>query len=174
MEKLISNVNRFLVFVAGLGLIILMLLIFAGVITRYVFGFSIPTSYEIVEQYLMPLTIFVALGYSFKSGIFPRVDSFVENIKSEQVKKIINISVLILELILFAFITYLLFEFAFYSLETEMGFRSNGIAYLLFPIHLVIAISFLWTTVIMIHQCIKAFKNEDIDVLENTEEKNLM
>lgn len=174
MEKLIGNVNRVLVFVAGLGLICLMLLIFAGVITRYIFGFSIPTSYEIVEQYLMPLTIFSALGYSFKSGIFPRVDSFVENIKSEQVRRIINTSVLILELVLFASITYLLFDFAFYSLETGMGFRSNGVAYLLFPIHLIIALSFLWTTIIMLHQCIKAFKNEEIDVLENVEEKNVM
>lgn len=174
MEALIRRVNKITVIIAGLGLVGLMILISAGVVTRYMFGFSIPTAYEFVEQYLMPLTIFVALGYSYKSGIFPRVDTFVENIKSPKIKKGINLSILILEVVIFTFFTYLLFDFSFYSLETGMGFKSNGNAYTLFYIHLITAISFAWITVIMLNQCIKGFKNEKIDVLEENEEKNVI
>jgi len=174
MESLIKKINKVFVFLAGLSLISLMFLITAGVITRYIFGFSIPTSYEIVEQYLMPLTIFLALGYSYKSGIFPRIDSFVEKVKSYKTRKIINVSILVIETLLFIYITYNMFSFAFYSFDTGMGFRSNGINFQLYGVHFITAVSFLWVTVIMIHQCYKGFIDKDVDVLEKSEEKNVI
>lgn len=158
MDKINKGMDRLTLVVSGIGLAGLMLLITAGVISRAFFNFSIPAAYEIVEVYLMPLTIFVALGYSYKSGIFPRIDNFVENLQSPKLRQVINAIIVLIELLIFAFVTYYMFDYAVYSIETGMGVRASGITFPLYPIYLLTSLGFLWLTICIIQRFIKVFK----------------
>lgn len=160
MGKFTERIDQLTVIISCLALAGLMILITAGVITRYIFHFSIPSAYEVVEYYLMPITIFAALGYAFKSGIYPRVDTFVEGMKNKKLKRIIDVSILVVEFLVFAFVSYQMFQFTLYSIDTGMGFRSGGTNYPLYPVHLIAFLGFLWMTVHILLRTIKKIKEE--------------
>lgn len=161
-----NRVDQLTLVISSIGLAGLMILISAGVITRYIFGFSIPTAYEITENFLMPMTVFAALGYSYRTGIFPRVDAFVNGLTNLRLKQIINVIILGLELIVFLFISYHLFQFFLYSIDTGMGFRSGRISFPLYHIHFLMFISFAWMTVRVIPKIINANKEKSEDPYE--------
>lgn len=160
MQKVINRINVVSVIISGIALAGLMILITAGVFTRYILNFSIPTAYEIVENYLMPIGVFVALGYAYSSGIFPRVDAFTEKIKSAKTKKIIDCLVIAVELIIFIFITYYLLHLTFNSIKTGMGFKTNGINFPLYPIHFLIMLGFVWKCFLIVVNLIQKLKED--------------
>lgn len=161
MDKVNKGIDRLTLIISSIGLVGLMLLITAGVISRAFFSFSIPSAYEIVGNYLMPLTIFVALGYSYKSGIFPRVDTFVENMQSRKLKKTTNSVIILIELLIFVFVSYFMFEYTIYSFDTGMGVRASGITFPMYPIYLLTFLGFLWMTLSIIQRFIKIITGKE-------------
>ena len=149
MSKFVNKVDQFMIFLAGVGLISLMLLISVGVVTRYIFGYSIPAAYAITENYLMPLAVLGALGFAYRSGIFPRVDTFVKKIGNESIRNIINSITILVELLLFVFITYYLFKYSFYTIANGNGFNANGLDFPLYPVYILMSFSFLWLSFAM-------------------------
>ncbi|WP_096200098.1 TRAP transporter small permease [Bacillus sp. FJAT-45350] len=169
MSRVMKRIDQLSLVIGSIGLAGLMILITAGVFTRYVLNFSIPTAYEIVENYLMPITVFATLGYSYKSGILPRVDAFVEKIKSLKIKRFINSSIIMVELITFLFISYYMYQFTIYSFDNGMGFRTNGINFPLYHINFLIFISFAYMSLLILLKFIKSVKNKDDNPIQNKE-----
>lgn len=170
MQKIIDRINFLSVLISGIALAGLMILITAGVFTRYVLSFSIPTAYEIVENYLMPISVFVALGYAYSSGIFPRVDAFTEKIKSAKTKKIVDSIIIFVELLIFIVITYYLLQLTIHSIDTGMGFKTNGINFPLYPIHFLITIGFIWKTLMVFNNLIRKIKEDTHNNTLHTEQ----
>jgi len=158
---MINRVNKVLVLISGVGLISLMLLITAGVFTRYILGYSIPAAYAITEEYLMPLTIFTALGYAYYTGIFPKVDVFVEKFRSDKAQKIVQAIITMIEFILFAMITYFFFQYTLYAFSNKLGFSANSINFPLGPMYLLITIAFLWKSILIMVNFVVLLKDED-------------
>ncbi|MGM0901720.1 TRAP transporter small permease [Mesobacillus maritimus] len=163
MNKIIDRINQVSLILSGIALAGLMILISAGVFTRYVLSFSIPTAYEIVENYLMPIAVFAALGYSYYSGIFPRVDAFTEKIQNVKLKKVIDGAIIIVEFLTFLFVSYYLFQFSLYSIDNGMGFKTNGINFPLYPVHFILFLAFLWMCVLILLKFIRTIKGKDQD-----------
>lgn len=158
---MIQKINKLLLFLSGIGLITLMLLITIGVITRYVFGYSIPTAYAITENYLMPLTVFAAVGYVYQTGIFPKVDVFIEKIHNQRTKQIVNIVIHVVELILFIFITYFFYQYTVYSVTYNLAFSANSIDFPLSPGYILITLAFLWLSIMIVVRIINTIKGKE-------------
>lgn len=74
----IDLIERFCFRLSCIGVFLMMLLVSVDVIARYAFNSPIVGAYEITEDYLMAIIVFLGLSHSFKKGAFVRVTSLVQ------------------------------------------------------------------------------------------------
>lgn len=64
LEKYLNKIDKFLVAISATTLLFMMVLITTNVITRNLFNFTVKASVEFIGDYLMVMTIFLALSYT--------------------------------------------------------------------------------------------------------------
>jgi|SRR5699024_8303370 len=99
--KLINALNYF----AMLGLVIMMLVITADVISKYVFNSSIAWAYNLTESFLMVVVIFLGIAYTHYQEDHIRFELIIEKVPNF-LNTIINIISHLLMLLLFTLIGY--------------------------------------------------------------------
>lgn len=88
-----------------IGLALMMVLITADAMARYLFHESIPAVYNITESYLMVLVVFVGMAYAHYKDDHIQFE-LVINLLSSRVRKYLNIVTHLIALVFFAAIGY--------------------------------------------------------------------
>lgn len=123
--------------VAGLATIGMMLFIVYDVVGRNFLGGSIRGGFELVQNYFMPVAIFPALGYVYSSGILPKMDLLMPR-TPRGFQAFAAYLLLVLELVIFALMTYYTWQFATTGLERGATFPAAGSLYPVWPIYFLV------------------------------------
>lgn len=127
--------------VSGISIFAMMLFIVADVFRRNVFGGSIPGSFEIAQNYFLPLSVFPAIGYVYASGILPRMDLLMPKV-SKQLQSLAVHLLLLLEVAIFAVLVYYTWDFATTGMERRQAFPAGGSLYPLWPLFFLVPFGF--------------------------------
>jgi len=142
VEGIFIGINRAAI---GLMMAIMFVLVFANVVTRYLFGISIATSDE-VSTFLMIWVTYLGAGLALREGRHAAIDLF-QDMLPEKIRNIFRAFLGIIILAFFAALAYYGFRFAIFgwSQETAATQIPKGIPYLaipagavLFIIHLIV------------------------------------
>ena len=118
LKKIAGNLD---IIVAGIALIVLIALKFAGVVMRYIIGQPF-TWLEEVQLFCMVWIVFAAGGAAFRTGSHVAIEMIVEMFP-QSVQKIISY---VIDLIVFLVIAYLLYNsFGFIQMFVKNGRTSS-------------------------------------------------
>lgn len=136
----LRNIGKYL---SGIAIFLMMFLIVADVFMRNVFGNPLSGTYEIVQFFLMPMAIFPALGYVYWVGVLPRLSEIIA--KSPQgFQKFNNLLILVIDLVVFALLTYYGFLFAMSGFESQMAVPLGGSLVSVWPVYFLVPVGFLF------------------------------
>jgi TRAP-type C4-dicarboxylate transport system permease small subunit len=127
--------------VSGVAIFAMMLWIVADVVSRNFLGGSISGSFEIAQNYFMPLSVFPALAYVYGSGILPKMDLVMHRLPQVAQDGMIYL-LLGLELVLFALLTYYTWMYAVFGMDRGTSFPAGGELYPLWPLFLLVPAGF--------------------------------
>ncbi|MBO1004894.1 TRAP transporter small permease [Pseudogracilibacillus auburnensis] len=94
--------------ISGIAILSMMFVIVLDVFLRNVFKTPIPGSYVIIENFLMPIAIFPALGYVYMKNILPRLSEFVARTPN-WFQKYNKLLLLVMDIVVFGLLTYYTF-----------------------------------------------------------------
>lgn len=126
---------------SGLVIFGMMLFIVADVVSRNVLGGSIPGSFEVAENYFMPLAIFPALGFVYASGVLPKMDLLMHRLP-QRAQDVVVYLLLLIELVIFAMLVYYTWGYAMGGMERGEAFPAGGSLYTLWPLYFIVPIGF--------------------------------
>jgi len=131
IERTLIRINAFLI---GLMMVVMFLLVFTNVVTRYCFGFSIATAEEI-STFLMIWITYLGAGLALREGRHASIDLF-QDLLGDRAKKLIRILLGIVLIIFFALLCWYGSRFVNFSWATETIATQipKGIPYLCIPI----------------------------------------
>ncbi|KGR77895.1 TRAP transporter small permease [Ureibacillus manganicus] len=146
-------------YISCFGVLAMMILITADVFRRNVFETPIPGVYEITENFLMPLVIFPALGYTYWVGILPRLTELIA--KAPQKFKVFHhYLLLVIDAAVFSLLTYYGLQFALSGFNIGMSIPVAGVLVPIWPIYFLVPLGFFFVVVEVLLRFIK--KDEDI------------
>ncbi|MFA1820864.1 TRAP transporter small permease [Virgibacillus oceani] len=127
--------------ISGLAILSMMIIIVLDVVMRNIFQISIPGSYVIIENFLMPIAIFPALGYVYMVHILPRLSEFIER-RSRRFERFNRFLLLGIDIIVFGLLTYYTFLFFLdgYNNQIAIPVATNFIP--LWPIYFLIPLGY--------------------------------
>lgn len=124
------------------GVIYLMILfICLDILLRNLTGGSIPGSYEIVQNYVMPLVVLPAMPYVYSSGIMPRIDMLVGKFSLRWRNVFVQL-VVVVEIILFFLFFYYTWRFALTGVEDQAGFPAGSYIFPVYPLYFLAPLAF--------------------------------
>jgi TRAP-type C4-dicarboxylate transport system permease small subunit len=131
IESAIVRVNEFIV---GLMMIIMFVLVFTNVVTRYCLGFSIATAEEI-STFLMIWVTYLGAGLALRQGRHASIDLF-QDMLGDRVQRFARVLLGVILIVFFALIVWFGVRFAHFGwgLETIATQIPKGIPYLGIPI----------------------------------------
>ncbi len=131
IEQTLVRVNAFII---GLMMIIMFVLVFTNVVTRYCFGFSIATAEEI-STFLMIWVTYLGAGLALREGRHASID-FFQDLLGDKARKWIRLLLGIVLILFFALLCWYGVRFAHFGwgLETIATQIPKGIPYLCIPI----------------------------------------
>ncbi len=141
----IKSVNRSIqrcgAIISGLAILTMMLIIVSDVVLRNIFHHPIQGSHTIIENFIMPIAIFPALGYVYMENVLPRLGEFIAK-RPQWFQTINKYLLIILDLIVFSLLTYFTFMFFLngFNAERSVPVASNLIP--VWPVYLVVALGY--------------------------------
>lgn len=131
IEKFIVTANTWVV---GLMMVVMFILVFTNVVTRYCFGFSIATAEEI-STFLMIWTTYLGAGLALRQGRHAAINLFQDLFDSRFRRKVrIVIGMILIAFCGFLLLYGILFARFGWGLETIATQIPKGIPYLGIPI----------------------------------------
>lgn len=127
--------------VSGVAIFAMMLWIVSDVVSRNFLGGSISGSFEIAQNYFMPLSVFPALAYVYGSGVLPKMDLVMHKLPRVAQDAVIYL-LLALEVVLFGLLTYYTWEYALFGMERGTSFPAGGELYPLWPLFFLVPVGF--------------------------------
>lgn len=87
--NIFEKIDRIVFYVAQISIILMMIVMVAEAITRYVFNHAIPGAHIMIENYLMIMITFLSMSYVMKMKGHIKLDFFLHYIP-ERLEKILN------------------------------------------------------------------------------------
>jgi TRAP-type C4-dicarboxylate transport system permease small subunit len=148
------SANRGMVYIAAIGLFVMMMVTVIDVIGRYVFSHPILGAYELVG-FLLAVAGPLALGYSqIKKGHI-RVDFLFQRF-SKRGQAILTSLAYLIGLAVFALITWKLIDLVQYYLSLKKGNATDTLGIPIFPFVIVVAIGCGMLAVVLIYDLVHA------------------
>jgi TRAP-type C4-dicarboxylate transport system permease small subunit len=168
IEKVNNLLNKIGIFIAGVSVILMMGLIVADVFSRNVLNTSIPGTYEIVQNYFMPLSIFPCLAFAYRSGVLPRIGEVIEKTPGG-FQKVVGYMIFAIEMVIFTLATYYGWIFAMTGVSDQASFPAGGNLIPLYPIMFVIPFGFALVLLEVILSSFKPFimKNANENIIND-------
>lgn len=131
---------------SGLAVFGLMCFIVADVVSRNFLGGSISGSFEIAQNYFMPLAVFPAMAYVYGTGVLPKMDLLMHRFPVAAQNAVVHL-LLLLELVVFAVLTYYTWIFAVDGMDRGVSFPAGGDLYTLWPLFFLVPLGFVMVLV---------------------------
>ncbi len=147
MRKALYYCETVMTYLAIASTFIMMCLTTADAFGRYVFNWPITGAYEVTENYLMTMTIFLGLSYAYREGFLIRV-TFLADRLSGQVKKVINHLVQIIAILYCAILVVTTMKRTFETLAS--GGMLGNISIPLWLAYLMVPVGFFFMTLLMV------------------------
>jgi len=125
----------------------IMFLTTADALGRYLFNSPVLVAYELIEKYLMPMTLCLGLSFSYRRGTLIRVTLVVERLK-KKVKLPINYFVLVISILYAAVLVIFTTERTFETMED--GITLTNIKFPLWPAYLIIPVGLFFLMWVML------------------------
>lgn len=90
MRKLLATIENMFIFLAIAPVFIMVCLTTVDIAARYLFNSPIPGCYEVTEKYLMVLTVFFGLSFTYREGAHIRLTFLTDRLRSTKLKLAIN------------------------------------------------------------------------------------
>lgn len=74
LEQLLFKIERIFTVVGCVALFAMMVMVCAETITRYVFKAPIPAYYDLLQDYIMPYTVFLTISFVYTAGHHIRIE----------------------------------------------------------------------------------------------------
>lgn len=132
LYKKFSIITKSGAVISGVAIFLSMLFITADVLLRNFVGGSIPGSFEIVQNYFMPLAVFPGIAWVYSSGIMPRMDLLVGRMTQRWEGIVIHIFV-IFEVVIAAAVFWYSLDYALQGLARSAAFTAGGDSLPLWP-----------------------------------------
>lgn len=145
---------------SGLAIFSMMLFIVADVVSRNYLGGSIPGSFEVAQNYFMPLSVFPGLAYVYGSGILPRMDLLRDRLPSG-VRTIITQVLIALEVVVFSLLIYYTWNYAISGMDRGVAFPAGGSLYTLWPLFFLVPLGFAMVLLETIFVLVRNLVGED-------------
>lgn len=126
---------------SGLAIFGLMCLIVLDVARRNTIGGSLPGSFEMAQNYFMPVAVFPALAHVYGSGTLPKMDLLLPKLPS-RARDLTTHALLALEACLLVVILYFTWDFAMGGMERGVSYPAGGSLYVLWPLFFLVPIGF--------------------------------
>lgn len=165
IEKVQEFLKKIGLYISNISILIMMVLIMVDVIIRNFFEIPFAGAYDLVESYLMPLTVFPAIAFAYSSGILPRLGELILKFPVK-VQKVAEIIIDILELVIFALLTYYSYKFAMTGLADQMSIPFGGNLYPLYPIFFLLPFGFGLVVIEVILDMVKKYLKIEVDAKE--------
>ncbi len=94
-DKLLTQIENWVAALCGATLFLVMVLVAADALGRYLFSRPIEIQYTLTEQYLMTMAILLALSWGYREGAFIRL-RFFDAILSRGIKRFLDPALLLL------------------------------------------------------------------------------
>jgi TRAP-type C4-dicarboxylate transport system permease small subunit len=132
----------------GIGSAVAMMCLTTGdAFGRYLFNSPILFTYEMTEKYLMPMTLCLALSFSYRGGTFIRVTLLTDHLP-KKITLPLNYLVLIISILYAATLVVMTTKRTFKAIES--GVTLATIKFPLWPAYLLIAVSLFFLTLVML------------------------
>lgn len=126
----------------GICLFAMMMITVISVLGRYVFHADfIPGAYNIIERIAFPLMVFWAVPIAHRDGSFPRFDMLADSL-SGGLRSAVEILVLVVEIGVFAVLIWYVTRFSIASIEVNREMQIGTEVWPVWPIILMIPVSF--------------------------------
>lgn len=80
LQKTIELIDRAVTYIGLAAIFVTMLLTSADALGRYLFNHPVEGAYQVTEDYLLILAVFLVLGYSYREGAHVRVTLLVDRV----------------------------------------------------------------------------------------------
>lgn len=126
---------------SGFAIFVMMCLIVADVVSRNFLGGSISGTFEIAQNYFMPLSVFPGLAYVYGSGVLPKMDLMMHRFP-RRIQDGATYALLVLELLMFGLLVYYTWGYAMNGMERGVAFPAGGSLYTLWPLFFFVPLGF--------------------------------
>jgi TRAP-type C4-dicarboxylate transport system permease small subunit len=126
---------------------VMMCLTSADALGRYVFNWPIAGAYEIIEKYLMTMTIFLGFSYAYRQGFLIRVTFLADHLRG-QVKLLIQYFVQGVSILYGCLLVVTTLKRTFQTVAS--GTMLGNVALPLWPAYLVVPVGLFFMTLFMI------------------------
>ncbi|RKQ35772.1 TRAP transporter small permease [Oceanobacillus halophilus] len=176
MSDNFSKIYQFFIYIKKLGMLvsgfavfIMMFYICLDVLFRNIEGSISLYAYEITSNYFMPLIVFPAMAFAFEKGMMPRIDFIIGKSKNIKFQLFVSICLIILEIVLMLLLIFYGFQYFLTSVDSGLAFTAGGTNYPLWPVILLVPISFSLVLIEMVFLLIKniASKKPSFVVIED-------
>jgi len=142
VDKFMLSTQKKLEFLGGIGCFVLMLCVVLEVLSRYVFEKVIITGlYNITESYIFPSLTFLAFAGSYRIGMWPNLDIFINKMTPTK-KRWVKLSTLGIEFVLYSIVAIFTLNYSYeMTLENRM-MQAGSATYPLYPILWVVPLAF--------------------------------
>ena len=147
MRKVLHYCETVMNYLAIASTFIMMCLTTADAFARYIFNWPIMGAYEITENYLMTMTIFLGLSYAYREGFLIRV-TFLTDRLSGGIKQIIYHLVQIIAILYGAILVVTTMKRTFQTLAS--GGMLGNISIPLWPAYLMVPVCLFFMTLLMV------------------------
>lgn len=147
MRRLLNLCESILTYSAFTSIFIMMFLTTADAIGRYIFSVPVKGAYEITENYLMPVTVFLAFSYAYRQGFLIRVTFLVDHLPG-WVQIIVNHIVQVVSILYGVFLIVATSRRAISAIGK--GTTLGNLDFPLWPAHVIVPIGLFSVTLLML------------------------
>lgn len=155
--KVFQKIKWVGMFFSGSVIFFMMVYTFLDVLVRNLFGTSPFYTYEVTQNYFMPLAFFPAIAFAFADGIMPRIEFIIDKFK-ESLQRIAAVILLVIELVLLLLLTYFSFQYALDSVTSNLAFTAGGKNFPLAPVIFTVPLGFILVGIEVVFLLIKNLK----------------
>ncbi|BBO73094.1 hypothetical protein DSCW_05110 [Desulfosarcina widdelii] len=160
-NKVIAKVDGLFEYVGGLFCFLLMISVVLQVLGRYFFKHDlIPGIYNIIESYLFPIVVLLALGGSYRVELWPKLDIFIEQLDPAK-RRSVNLVTLSIEFLLYFLITIFTANYALKMVNEGRLMQAGATMYPLYPVLCIVPFAFF---ILSLEIIIKIYKAKDKQV----------
>lgn len=135
-------VNRIGFWIGLVAIYLMMLLICIDVIYRNIVGQSIMGIYSVVQNYLMPLSVYACVGYTFSAGIMPRM-LLVTNLFRPKLRRLCTQFALLVNMVIFTIMAVFTMRYAIISAQNSASVNVGLSEWIIWPVYAVLALGYL-------------------------------